>query len=152
MLHEHQQMILTQSNVREWTHVPIMNTSCSHLHSFWTTSVSSSLATRVTLTWVLFRWYTCTHFDWNKSNTFCLFYVGTCGTPCVGTDRVPLYNRQALRTLTFTVVFWVHHPVKVVKMNMFHRNFLGQNDEKVMSKGLYRNITGYYELWWIRIA
>jgi hypothetical protein len=24
-----------------------------------------------------------------------LFYAGTCGTPCVGTDRVPSENRQS---------------------------------------------------------
>jgi hypothetical protein len=39
-----------QSSVREWTHVLLVNTRCSHLHSFRATVVRSGLATRVTLT------------------------------------------------------------------------------------------------------
>jgi hypothetical protein len=34
MLHEQRQTISMRSNVREWTHVLLMNTPCSHLHSF----------------------------------------------------------------------------------------------------------------------
>jgi hypothetical protein len=34
----------------EWTHVLLVNTTCSYLYSFCTTGVSSGLATRVTLT------------------------------------------------------------------------------------------------------
>jgi hypothetical protein len=37
-------------NIRGWTHVLLVNTSCSHLHSFCATGVSSGLATRATLT------------------------------------------------------------------------------------------------------
>jgi hypothetical protein len=50
MLHEQQQTISMRSNVREWTHVLLMNTPCSHLHRVCATGVSSGLATRVTLT------------------------------------------------------------------------------------------------------
>jgi hypothetical protein len=50
MLHERQEMILMPSNAREWTHVLLISTPCSHLHSFCATGVSSGLATRVTLT------------------------------------------------------------------------------------------------------
>jgi hypothetical protein len=50
MRHEQQQMIAMRSNVREWTHVLLVNTPCLHLHSFCATGVSSGLATRVTLT------------------------------------------------------------------------------------------------------
>jgi hypothetical protein len=39
-------------NSREWTHVLLVNTPCSHLHSFCATGVSSGLVTRVTLIWV----------------------------------------------------------------------------------------------------
>jgi hypothetical protein len=38
------------SNVRERTHVLLVNTSCSHLHSSCATGMISGLATRVTLT------------------------------------------------------------------------------------------------------
>jgi hypothetical protein len=50
ILHEQQQTISMRSNVREWTHVQLVTTPCSHLHSFCATGVSSGLATRVTLT------------------------------------------------------------------------------------------------------
>jgi hypothetical protein len=52
MLYEQQQMISIRSDVRKWTHIPAVNTACSHLHSFWATGVRSGLAKRVTLTWV----------------------------------------------------------------------------------------------------
>jgi hypothetical protein len=35
-----------EENVREWTHVLLVNKPCSHLHSFCATGVSSGLATR----------------------------------------------------------------------------------------------------------
>jgi hypothetical protein len=47
----YQQPISMLSNVREWTHVLLVNTPSSHLHSFCANGVSSGLATRVTLTW-----------------------------------------------------------------------------------------------------
>jgi hypothetical protein len=50
MLHKQKQTISMQSNVREWTHVLLVNTPCSQLHSFCKSGVSSGLATRVTLT------------------------------------------------------------------------------------------------------
>jgi hypothetical protein len=50
MIHEQQHAISTLSNVREWTHVLLVNTPCSQLHSFCATGVHSSLATNVTLT------------------------------------------------------------------------------------------------------
>jgi hypothetical protein len=53
MLHEQQQTISMRSNVREWTHVLLVNTQCSHLHSFCATGMSSGLATMVTLTSVM---------------------------------------------------------------------------------------------------
>jgi hypothetical protein len=48
----HQSSVISvsmQSNVREWTHVLLVNTPCLYLHSFCATGVSSGLATRVTL-------------------------------------------------------------------------------------------------------
>jgi hypothetical protein len=39
-----------RNNVREWTHLLLVNTPCWHLHSFCATGVSSGLATRATLT------------------------------------------------------------------------------------------------------
>jgi hypothetical protein len=70
----HQQTISMRSNVREWTHVLLVNTPCSHLHGFGSTGVSSGLATRVTLTrvsrgrlgesiswgWICFWFHVCT--------------------------------------------------------------------------------------------
>jgi hypothetical protein len=53
MLHELQQTISMRSNVREWTHVLLVNTPCLHLHSFCAAGVSSSLATR----WPWFKCY-----------------------------------------------------------------------------------------------
>jgi hypothetical protein len=50
MLHEQQQTISMRSNVREWTHVLLVNTPCSHLKSFCVTGVSCGLATGETLT------------------------------------------------------------------------------------------------------
>jgi hypothetical protein len=50
MLQTQQQTIQMRSHVWEWTHVLLVNTPCSHLHSFCTTGVSSGLATRVTST------------------------------------------------------------------------------------------------------
>jgi hypothetical protein len=41
------------SNIQEWTHVLLVNSPCSHLHSFCATGVSSGLATRMTFTRVL---------------------------------------------------------------------------------------------------
>jgi hypothetical protein len=40
------------SDVRKWTHILLLNTPCSHLHSFRATEVSSGLATWMTLTQV----------------------------------------------------------------------------------------------------
>jgi hypothetical protein len=53
MLHQKQQTILMRGSGREWTYVLLVNTPCSHLHSFCATGVSSGLATRVTLTRLL---------------------------------------------------------------------------------------------------
>jgi hypothetical protein len=50
MLHKQQQTTLMLSNIRECTQVLLVNTQCLHLHTFCATSVSSGLATRVTLT------------------------------------------------------------------------------------------------------
>jgi hypothetical protein len=55
MLHEQQQTISMRSNVREWTHVLLMNTPCSHVYSVCATGVNSGLATKVTLTSVVGR-------------------------------------------------------------------------------------------------
>jgi hypothetical protein len=52
MLFEQQQKMSLPSNVREWTHIVLVNTPCSYLHRFWATDVSSGLATTVTLTQV----------------------------------------------------------------------------------------------------
>jgi hypothetical protein len=45
---QQQQTISVRSNVRELTHVQLVNTPCSHLHGFCANGVSSGLATRVT--------------------------------------------------------------------------------------------------------
>jgi hypothetical protein len=50
VFHEQLQTISMRCNVRKWTHVLLVNTPCSHLHSFCATDVSSGLANRVTLT------------------------------------------------------------------------------------------------------
>jgi hypothetical protein len=42
-------------NIREWTHVLLVITSYSHLHSYCATVMSSGLAIRVTLTWMSWR-------------------------------------------------------------------------------------------------
>jgi hypothetical protein len=52
MFHEQQQTILMWSNVREWTHILLVNTPFLHLHSFCATGMSSGIATRVTSTQV----------------------------------------------------------------------------------------------------
>jgi hypothetical protein len=49
MLYEQQRTISRRSNVREWTHVLLVNTPCLHQYNFWATGISSSLATRMTL-------------------------------------------------------------------------------------------------------
>jgi hypothetical protein len=50
MVHKQQQMISMWRNVREWADILLLNISCSHLHSFCATGVSSGLATMATLT------------------------------------------------------------------------------------------------------
>jgi hypothetical protein len=73
--------ISMRSNVREWTHILLVNTPCSQLHSLCASHVSSGLATRVTLTrvsrgrlgesiaggWTCFGFHLCTvvrYFCW----------------------------------------------------------------------------------------
>jgi hypothetical protein len=101
MLHEQQQKISMRSNVRERTHALLVNTPCSHLHSFCATVVSSSLATRVTLTrvsrgcwesltrgWTCFLFYFCTVVRLTAANMkMAVFWVVT---PC---SLVEVYQR-----------------------------------------------------------
>jgi hypothetical protein len=50
MLHEQQLTIWMGTNFQEWTHVLLVSTPRSHLHSFCAAGASSGLVTRVTLT------------------------------------------------------------------------------------------------------
>lgn len=50
ILHEQQQIISMQNNVRELSHVLLVNTQCSYLHSLCTTGVTGGLATRMFMT------------------------------------------------------------------------------------------------------
>jgi hypothetical protein len=89
MLHEQHKMILTQSNVQEWTHILLMNTLCLYLHSFCANGMSCGLATTVILNWVSWRrlgvYYTGVDLLLNS-----FLYHSTClllgcilnGTPC----------------------------------------------------------------------
>jgi hypothetical protein len=52
MLHKQYHAISMRNNVREWTHVMLVNTPCSYLHSFCALGMSSGLASKVTLSWV----------------------------------------------------------------------------------------------------
>jgi hypothetical protein len=53
LLHEQQQIISKQCNIQEWTYFLLMNKTGSHMQSFYAACDSSSTATWVTSTWVL---------------------------------------------------------------------------------------------------
>jgi hypothetical protein len=58
-----------------------------------------------------------------KNVTICLFYVGTCGTPWVGTDRVPSQNRQTLRLQTYTLERTPNQTIPQFRVHRYTNDF-----------------------------